>query len=86
MSHPTWTSLPPPTLSHPSRSLQSPSVNSFSEQIAIGYLFSVGICFHATLSNHLILSFLPAALVHKSVLYVSVGVTNLMRIWEVSVA
>ena len=48
------------------------------QQISTGYLLYMWeyICFHATLSTHLTLSFLPLALVHKSVLHVqfTVGV------------
>ena len=67
-SSPFWISLPPPTPSHPSRLSQSPSLGSLSH-IAHSHWLPIYICwcicFHAALSIHPTLSFLPLTLVRK---------------------
>ena len=80
MSPPFWTSLSPPFSFHTSRLSQAPVwVPWVIQQIFIGYLFYIQkcICFHATLSIHLTLSFLFSALVCKSVLYICILVAAL---------
>ena len=73
-SPPSWSSLPPPTTSHPSRLSQSTSLSSLSHTAnPTGSLFYMWpfICFHAAVSICPALSF-PHC-VHKSVLYVCVS-------------
>ena len=71
MFPPSWTCLPAPSPSHPSRLSQSPGLSScVLQQIPTGWLVYTWqcICFSATLSIHPSLSFPPC--VHKSALHV----------------
>ena len=81
MSPSSWISLPSPTLSHPSRLLQSPSLSSLSHRVNFHWLsiFYIWKCvyLHATLSIHLTFSFLFPALVRKSVFYVCISTAAL---------
>ena len=72
MSHPSWTSLPPPTLSHPSRLLQSPSVSSFSHRANFHWL-SIS---HVYMLLSLIISFSPSFPLPLSISLFS------MSLWE----
>ena len=56
---PSWTSIPTPTSSHPSRLSQSTSLSSMSQSANSYWLFYIWqcICFHATLSIHPTFSF-----------------------------
>ena len=71
---------PPPTLSHPSGGHRTLVwVPWITQHIPIGCLFYIGycVCFHATLSIHSTLSFLPPPHVLKSVLYVCISTAAL---------
>ena len=76
---PTWTSLPPPSPSNPSRLLLSPVWVSWVKSkfpLAIYFTYS-NVSFHVTLSIHCTPSFLPHSRVRKSVLYVYVSIADL---------
>ena len=76
MSPPTWTSLPQPSSSHPSRLIELPE--SYTK-FPLAIYFTYGdVCFHITLSIPPTLCFLPAtSCVYKSVINVCVSIAAL---------
>ena len=73
MSPPSWTTLQPPSPSHPFRSLQSPGLSSLSHTANshwLSVLYSVVYMFLCASFHSSHLCFLPAARVHESVLCV----------------
>ena len=80
MSPPSWTSLPPPTPSHPSRLLQSLSLSFLSHTANSHWLFYTWqcICFYVILSIRPTLSFFPR---HPTT--ISLSIHLLMGVWTV---
>ena len=80
MSPSLWISFPSPVHSHPSRLLQSPSLSSLNHTANshwVSIYLGQCICFHATLSIHLTISFFSPILVYKSVLCISIFIAAL---------